>query len=117
MIALDAGAGRAYREALNERYEASANFRRMLVVVNAWWAVGGLLVGGVVVGVCLASGVREVVAFGIGWTVPFLWAAVWAVGTIWYVQRQLRKEKEAWEGGTKEHPSGTFEGNGVSGLA
>ena len=69
------------------------------------------------VGVCLAPGVEEVAVFGIGWTVPFLWAGVWAVGTIWYVQGALRKEKEGWAGGMKEQASGRYEGNGVSDFA
>lgn len=37
IIAVDAGAGRAYREALDARYQASPLFRRMLYQLNLFW--------------------------------------------------------------------------------
>lgn len=35
----------------------------------------------------------------LGWTLPFVWAAVWTCITIPWVQSDLRREKEAWREG------------------
>lgn len=35
-------------------------------------------------------------AYTIGWSVPFIWAGVWTLATIWYVKKKLREEKTAW---------------------
>ena len=96
IIAVDGGAGRQYRKALNERYEASPMFRRMLWKINLFWIAGGIIVGAVIIGICYADSVDPLVGYGIGWTVPFGWAAVWAVVTIKWVQADLRREKQAW---------------------
>ena len=34
-------------------------------------------------------------AYTIGWALPFLWAGIWAIITIWYVKRKLKEEKIA----------------------
>ncbi|RDK40155.1 hypothetical protein M752DRAFT_267963 [Aspergillus phoenicis ATCC 13157] len=35
-------------------------------------------------------------AFGLGWTVPWIWAGVWAVITTYWVKSALREEKLTW---------------------
>ena len=96
VIAVDTGSGRAYREALNARYTASPMFRRMLYDLNLFWAISAVAVATTVTAVIFAPSVPEVVAYGIGWAVPFSWAGIWALITIKWVQTSLRKEKEAW---------------------
>jgi hypothetical protein len=64
VVAVDGGGGRAYRRALDERYEASPMFRQMLARVNMFWAIGCFVVGVTVTGAVLT--VNKEVAFGIG---------------------------------------------------
>ena len=61
-----------------------------------FWITGGIVVGAVVIGICYADGVDPLVAYGIGWTVPFGWAGIWGIITIKWVQADLRKEKQVW---------------------
>ena len=117
VIAVDAGVGIVYREALNARYEASPHFRRMLAKLNLFWAVGGECAGIIIIGLCYIKELGDTAAFGIGrhtliqpstygripvlliihtgWVLPFIWAAIWAIITIKWVQADLKKEKAA----------------------
>lgn len=116
VIAVNTGAGRAYRRAINDRYEASPMFRRMLWQLNMFWAVPALAVGAGVTAVVADDRVPQTVAYGIGmahhmdvprrvrgvlnyltgWGAPPLWVGIWALITIQWVQVSLRREKEAW---------------------
>lgn len=42
VMAVDTGVGRAYRKAINDRYEASPMFRNMLHQLNLFWAIPAL---------------------------------------------------------------------------
>ena len=68
VIAVDTGAGRAYRRAINDRYEASPMFRRMLWQLNTFWAVPALAVGAGVTAVVADNRVPQTIAYGIGMT-------------------------------------------------
>ncbi len=35
-------------------------------------------------------------AFVVGWSVPFVWAGIWALGTTLYVRKELRREAKTW---------------------
>jgi len=95
IMAVDVSGGRAYRMALNERYIASKRFRRMLWVVNYYWGGTGILIGGAVLGVSVWLGMEgKTAAFGIGWGVPWLWAGCSALLTTWWVNMQLRVERQ-----------------------
>jgi len=96
-MAVDVGLGRKYRQALEERWTASERFRGMLWKVGWFWAGGGLVVGAVVLGVVVWMGERGMVgAFAVGWGVPWVWAGMWAVGTCWFVRRELEGEGREW---------------------
>lgn len=99
VIAVDTGAGRAYRKALNDRYEASHGFRVLLHRVDLFWSVPALLVGVACMVVAGVPQVPQTVGYGIGWGVPPLWVGLWAVITTYSVQHFLRKEREEWEKG------------------
>ena len=68
VIAVDTGAGRAYRRAINDRYEASPMFRRMLWQLNMFWAVPALAMGAGVTAVVADDRVPQTIAYGIGMT-------------------------------------------------
>lgn len=92
-MAVDVGLGRNYRQALDERWTASARFRGMLWMVGWFWAGGGLVVGAVVLGVVVWMGERGMVgAFAVGWGAPWVWAGMWAAMTWWFVRRKLNGE-------------------------
>lgn len=64
IVAVDGGGGRAFREALNTRYEASPLFRRMLHRLDGFWGFGAVIMAGAVTAVV--------------WTVPV--AVGYAIG-------------------------------------
>ena len=66
VIAVDTGAGRTYRKALGDRYEASPMFRHMLHQLNLFWAIPALLIGAGVTAVVVTDKVPQEVSYGIG---------------------------------------------------
>jgi len=94
IVAVDGGGGQKYRRALRDRYLASPYFRQMLFEMNCFWA-GGAIVWATVITIIIFTTPRDV-AYTVGWTVPFLWAGLWTLITIPWVQADLRREKEAW---------------------
>lgn len=94
VVAVDGSGGTAYREALNKRYEASHVFRAMLRRLGAFWAFGAQ--GIAVVLTILIFTIHPEAAYVVGWAAPFVWAAVWALITYFYVKKKLREEKRAW---------------------
>ena len=94
VCAVDGGGGTEYREALNRRYEASHIFRAMLRRLGVFWAVGGEVTA--IVTTILICVLPYDPAYVVGWSLPFVWAGVWTLATIWYVKRELKKEKIAW---------------------
>lgn len=94
VCAVDGSGGTEFRQRLNLRYMASKPFRRMLHRLTMFWAAGAL---------ATAAGTTAMVftltrnaAYVIGWTVPFLWAGVWTVITIKWVQKNLTVEERVW---------------------
>ena len=94
VIAVDAGAGKAYREALLQRYNASAQFRTMLIQLVWFWGIPSVIVG--IILLALIFTVTKEVAYGLGWAIPNIWAGIWTILTILWVRRSLRIEKETW---------------------
>ncbi|RAH52646.1 hypothetical protein BO85DRAFT_407381 [Aspergillus piperis CBS 112811] len=95
VVAVDGGRGGIYRLALMERYAASLRFRRLIEDLNWFWGFGGLFMG--IVLICILASVgSQTFAFGLGWTVPWIWAGVWAVITTYWVKSALREEKLIW---------------------
>ncbi|KAK5173648.1 uncharacterized protein LTR77_002329 [Saxophila tyrrhenica] len=95
VIAVDGSGGTEYREALNRRYEASHIFRAMLRRLGMYWAVGAQ--GCAVLTTILIFTLSEDAAYSVGWSLPFVWAGFWTIGTFWYVNRKLKEEKKAWQ--------------------
>lgn len=95
VVAVDGSGGTSYREALNRRYEASHVFRAMLRRLGVYWAFSAMACA--VATTVLVFTIHDEAAFVIGWTLPFLWAFVFAVGTYFYVKTKLLEEQKAWE--------------------
>lgn len=94
VIAVDGSGGTDYREALNRRYEASHIFRAMLRRLGMYWAVGAQACA--VLTTILIFTLSEDAAYSVGWSLPFVWAGFWTIGTFWYVKRKLKEEKTTW---------------------
>ncbi|KAK2807997.1 hypothetical protein FQN50_005079 [Emmonsiellopsis sp. PD_5] len=94
IVAVDGGGGQKYRRALRDRYLASPYFRQMLFEMNCFWG-GGSIIFAVITTILIFTTPRDV-AYTIGWTLPFVWAGVWTLITIPWVQADLRREKAAW---------------------
>ncbi|KAF8472698.1 hypothetical protein BDZ91DRAFT_715618 [Kalaharituber pfeilii] len=90
------GAG-GFRETLKGRYMQSFRFREMLYKQTLFWGIGSTMGGAVTLALVLAPVVNQYVAYGIGWSLPFVWSGVMAVITTLMVQKDLKLEKEEWE--------------------
>lgn len=74
IIAVNAGAGRPFREALAARYAASPRFRRMIKMQSLFWSIPSLVVAIVCTVVIVIHPVSKEVAYGVGTSplpVPF----------------------------------------------
>jgi len=97
IVGVNGNAGRPFREALDARYEASPLFRRMIRIQSLFWSIPSLLLAiALTVIVCIHQ-VPDPVAYGLGWAVPFIWAAIWAAITVPWVRRVMHEETLAWE--------------------
>lgn len=95
ICAVDGAGTTEFRKSLGRRYEASPIFRTTLRNLGLFWSLGALA--------CAAGTIYLVfdindtdVGYTIGWTVPFVWAGIWLLITIRYVQHMLRKELRLW---------------------
>lgn len=95
VVAVDGGGGRAYREAAMARYNTSFQFRSMLVQLLWFWALSALILGAALLAVIYT--VREEIAYGLGWGVPTVWAAIYAVLTILWIKRCVKAERRTWK--------------------
>jgi hypothetical protein len=91
-VAVDAGQMRGYREELQARWNASPIFRRLLWDLNMWWMVGGAVFTSALAGI--TWGLSFEIAYGLSFGVLFLWIGIWALGTWWWVRRELWRERE-----------------------
>ncbi|CAI7592429.1 unnamed protein product [Penicillium pancosmium] len=95
VVAVDGGRGRLYRSALMERYRASLRFQRLMESLNWFWGFGGLIMGILLISI-ISKVHTNTFAFGLGWTIPWIWAGVWAVVTTYWAKSALRDEKRTW---------------------
>lgn len=84
----------AFRQAVMMRYEASSLFRRMILRLTWMWGFG--FIGIAIVSTALIMVLQENVAFGIGWGLPYVAAAIYSVATVIFVKRSLREERQVW---------------------
>ncbi|KAH8170820.1 hypothetical protein LIA77_09601 [Sarocladium implicatum] len=99
IVAVNAGAGRPYREALAARYKASPRFRRMLYVQSWFWAVPALVLAVPLTVISVIPQVPATGAYGVAWAVPFLWASIWGIITVRWCKHDMVRERLEWEAG------------------
>lgn len=100
VVAVNAGAGRPYREALAARYRASPRFRRMLYVQSLFWSIPALLLAAPLTVIAVIHPVPATAAYGVCWAVPFLWCALWGAISVWWCKRDMVRERLEWEADT-----------------
>ncbi|TLS26059.1 hypothetical protein PpBr36_07876 [Pyricularia pennisetigena] len=97
ICAVDGAGNTAFRESLNRRYTDSAVFRAMLQRLGVFWALGAecCAVATLALVLGLDDGLDDY-AYTIGWALPWAWAGPWVLVTIFYVRRELEKERTVW---------------------
>jgi hypothetical protein len=99
VVAVNASAGRPYREALSARYAASPRFRRMLLIQSWFWSIPALVLAVPLTVISVIPQVPATAAYGVAWAVPFLWAVVWGIITVRWCKREMVRERIEWERG------------------
>lgn len=94
IVGVDGGGGSTYRRQLSARYEASPIFREMLSKLSLFWWIGAELAA--VLTTALVFTLPREPAYVFGWSLPFVWAGIWNVATVWYVKKDLRREAKEW---------------------
>ncbi|QPH11000.1 hypothetical protein C2857_002552 [Epichloe festucae Fl1] len=97
VVAVNAKAGRPYREALAARYKASPRFRRMLYTQSIFWSIPSLVLAAALTVVTVHPDVPATGAYGVCWAVPFLWWGIWGVITVWWCKKDMLRERLEWE--------------------
>ncbi|KAI1942741.1 hypothetical protein LOZ66_001147 [Ophidiomyces ophidiicola] len=100
IVAVDGGGGQKYRRALRDRYLASPYFRQMLFEMNCFWGGGSIIWASITTSLIFTT--PRDVAYILGWSLPFVWAGLWVIITIPWVQADLRREKAAWSRGSMQ---------------
>ena len=102
--AIEGQGGVKYRMEVMKRYEMSARFRRMILLVNWAWGLG--LLGIAIISTVLIMVLNENIGFGVGWGLSWAFSAGWVILTLIFVRGELRKEKEEWiaKGGLVDVP-------------
>ncbi|KAL2692309.1 hypothetical protein Neosp_002715 [[Neocosmospora] mangrovei] len=99
VVAVNAGGGRPYREALAARYKASPRFRRMVYVQSWFWSIPALILAIPLTVISVIPQVPATGAYGVAWAVPFLWATLWGIITIKWCKKDMARERREWEAG------------------
>ncbi|RSL53338.1 hypothetical protein CEP54_010464 [Fusarium duplospermum] len=99
VVAVNAGGGRPYREALAARYKASPRFRRMIYVQSWFWSIPALVLAVPLTVISVIPQVPATGAYGVAWAVPFLWATLWGIITIKWCKKDMARERREWEAG------------------
>lgn len=97
IVAVNAGGGRPYGEALVARYKASPRFRRMIHMQSWFWSIPALNLAIPLTTISVIPQVPATVAYGVAWIVPFLWATIWGIITIQWCKRDIARERREWE--------------------
>jgi hypothetical protein len=90
-IAIEMNGQREFREQFMKRYEASAVFRRMIMMLSWCWGIGLLIVA--IGTTAMTMLLPETIAFGVAWSTPYACSVVMGVLTVPFVKWSLKKER------------------------
>ncbi|KPI35695.1 uncharacterized protein AB675_1288 [Cyphellophora attinorum] len=96
VLAVDGKGGRAVREAMAARYNASPRFRRMLFVQSIFFVFPMLILAAGLTVVAVLHAISRPIVFGVCSGVPWIWVVMWALISWAMVKRDLRREREEW---------------------
>lgn len=99
VVAVNAGAGRPFREALAARYKASPRFRRMLYIQSIFWSIPAIIIAIPLTVIAVIHPVPATAAYGICWAVPFLWMVIWGVISVYWCKADMVRERLEWQAG------------------
>lgn len=99
VVAVNAGAGRPFREALAARYKASPRFRRMLYIQSVFWSIPALVIAIPLTVIAVIHDVPATAAYGVCWAVPFLWMVLWGGITVFWCKHDMVRERIEWQSG------------------
>ncbi|KAG6117097.1 hypothetical protein E4U13_001376 [Claviceps humidiphila] len=97
VVAVNAKAGRPYREAFAARYQASPRFRQMLYKQSLFWSVPSVVLAAGLTVVAVHPDVPATAAYGVCWAVPFIWWGIWGAITVWWCKKDMVRERLEWE--------------------
>ncbi|KAF2744624.1 hypothetical protein M011DRAFT_390223, partial [Sporormia fimetaria CBS 119925] len=97
VMAVNARAGRPYREAMAARYAASPRFRKLLREQSWMWAIPPIIVAIPLTVISVIPQVQPTAAYGICWAVPFLFMVIWGLWSMQRAKKELHLEREEWE--------------------
>jgi len=95
VVAVDGEGGMEYRRAFGERYEESRIFRGMIWKLSVAWMAAFYAMA--ILFTILIMILPVAAVYAVGWAAPFPLAGLMAVGTIFYVKGELRKERNEEE--------------------
>lgn len=99
VVGVDGGGKLAFRYALCRRYMVSQVMRRIMRITALVWGLSGCIVA---TGLIVAAWTAPTdVAFALGYGVPWVWAMLLALWTLFYVRRQLAIERHEWDRGVR----------------
>ena len=104
--AVEGGGGVEYRKSVLKRWEASPHFRSMVMSLTWFWGICFMLNGSL--STILILKMDEDVAFGIGWSLPWMCGLLQTIVTIPFIKGRLRKEKTQWRLDEKIVPEDRF---------
>lgn len=94
VIAVDGNGMVDFRQAWRDRYEASAVMRKLIRDTALGWGISGVVIGGVLV--VAAQKASTDTGYGLGYGMPWIWAFLGMGITVWWTQRELKRELRDW---------------------
>lgn len=94
IVAVDGGGLNTFRHAWRTRYEESVIIRKVVRHMSLLWGGSGVVFASALI-VCAWKTDTDV-AYGVCFGLPWLWAMVFAAGTVHYVQKMLEREEREW---------------------
>ncbi|RPA87357.1 hypothetical protein BJ508DRAFT_410864 [Ascobolus immersus RN42] len=97
IVAVEGGAGIAFRRAVKRRYQQSPRFRKHMLDMTVMWGAGATICSAVTISIALT--VPKYVAYCLGWTLPYVWGGCFAYITMVKTSRMLKLERKDWDDG------------------